>query len=338
MNLNFWLSFAVTFVISFGITFISIPFLIEKMKEKGLVSSDMNKKAKPLLPKIGGIAIFLGFIVASLISMQLYSANINATMFFAAIISISLITLLGLLDDLLDIPDIYRVILPAFAALPLMVVKAGNSVMELPYIGNVNFDLGAYVLPVVGRIDVNLYVLLLIPIGVVACANLINLLAGFNGLEVGGSSVILIVLLAITSFMHFKGAENADSVFLALSMLGASLAFLFFNIPPARIFPGNIATYMYGAGIVAIVILANIERAGAICLVPQIIEFFLKARSKFQAENFGTLKGNRLHYEGKVYSLTHLLMKYLKPTERELVLYLVLLQVVFGIIALVTAI
>ncbi|VVC71969.1 Uncharacterised protein [uncultured archaeon] len=65
----------------------------------------------------------------------------------------------------------------------------------------------------------------------------------------------------------------------------------------------------------------------------------MKARSGFRAENFGKpdSKG-RLHYDGKIYSLTHLLMKKFTPSEPALVLMLLGIQAVFGALALASVI
>jgi UDP-N-acetylglucosamine--dolichyl-phosphate N-acetylglucosaminephosphotransferase len=176
---------------------------------------------------------------------------------------------------------------------------------------------------------------LLIPVGVIACSNLVNLLAGFNGLEAGAGAVISFAIFLASVLLGYMGLHTAETSFLMIALFGACLAFLFFNWYPARVFPGNIATYMIGAAIVAAVVTGNMERIGVICLTPQIIEFLLKARSSsFSAENFGRVgKGGRLHYSGNIYSLTHLLMKTIHPTEKQLVMILLAFQVVCGALA-----
>jgi UDP-N-acetylglucosamine--dolichyl-phosphate N-acetylglucosaminephosphotransferase len=223
------------------------------------------------------------------------------------------------------------VLLPLFAALPLMVVKAGTTTIGVPFFGEMNFNLGAMSLPFVGPVEANLYILLLIPMGVIASSNLINLLAGFNGLEAGIGVIVsatLVIALLIT------GSSSA-ALFLAVAMGGACLGFLLYNWYPAKIFPGNITTYAIGATVAAAVIIGNMEKIGVIALSPQIVEFFLKARTHFQAENFGKIgRDGRLSYDGKISSLTHLVMRYTHPTEQELVIYLLLLQAAAGAAAI----
>ena len=194
MNLELQESLSIAFVLSFSTVMLLTPLLIRKLRNKGIVGPDANKPGKPKIPRVGGITIVLAVSLASLISMQLASQSLDLLSMLAAITTIILISFLGFMDDILNIRDSYRVVLPAFAALPLMAVKAGTATMQIPFLGEVNFDLGVFVFPFFGAVDINLYVLLLIPIGVVACSNLINLLAGFNGLEAGTGAIICVAL------------------------------------------------------------------------------------------------------------------------------------------------
>ncbi len=334
MNIELIPACAIVFLVSFIVVYFITPKVARRSKEQGITGADANKADRPQIPKIGGVAILLGFSIAVLLSLQLYSKGINHEYMLAAICSITLIAVMGLLDDILDVPDRYRVLLPLFAAIPLMVTKAGMSTMNFIFF-TVNFNLGVYYFPLLGPMDISLYSLLLIPIGVIACSNLVNLLAGFNGLEAGAGAIISFSIFTASILLGSMGLHTAEASFLMIALFGACLAFLFFNWYPARVFPGNIATYMIGATVVAAVVTGNMERIGVISLTPQIIEFLLKARSSgFSAENFGRVgKNGRLHYNGKVYSLTHVLMKTIHPTEKQLVVILLAFQALFGALA-----
>lgn len=333
MNVDFYLSILIIFLVSFLAAFLPMKRIIRKIRDRGFLVPDINKQKKPLIPDMGGIGIMLGFVLGALISLQLQSASLDITHMLAAISSIILISLLGLLDDVLNLPDRYRVVLPIFASLPLVVTKAGTASINLIFF-DANLNLGTVILPILGPLDLNLYALLLIPIGVVACSNLINLLGGFNGLEAGVGSIVSLSIFISSIILRFRGLHTTETSFLMIALFAACLAFLFFNWFPARIFPGNITTYMIGASVVGAVVIGNMERVGVIALTPQIIEFFLKARSKFKAENFGKFKNGKLYYEGKIYSLTHLFMRYLRPSEEQLVTILLLLQSFFGLLAI----
>jgi len=316
----------VTFLLSFFATLIATKVFIRKIEftareKKGseavFYSKDMARGC--LVPKMGGLAITAGFVFGILIALKLLRLE-EAVPLLAALNTVLIISFIGLMDDLFRVREIWRVLLPAVAALPLMVITAGVSDLHLIFF---HIDFGIY------------YSLILVPIGVVACSNLMNLLAGFNGLE-AGTGVVACLSIFSASMILFYLAPTEFSIaapLIMLAMAGACIAFLFFNWYPAKVFPENVGTYAIAAAIASAAIIGNIERIAVIALTPQIIEFFLKARSKFQAENFGKLVKNRLHYDGKIYSLTHLLMKYLHPTEKRLVSYLILFQALFGVLA-----
>lgn len=334
----FGITALIVFITSLLLTYFAIPFTIKKLKEKNFVAKDMNKEKEIYVAKFGGAAVFLGFIIAILLPLQLTEMSLfDEKILIAGALTTSLIAFLGFVDDILDIPDIYRVVLPLFATIPLILVMTHISSIYFPVIGEINLNFGTIILPFFGTITMNLYVLLLIPIGIIACSNLINLLAGFNGLETGTGIIISIFLIAL---LYLSGLNSMKiiSIYMLIGLIGALISFLIFNWYPAKVFPGNIVTYLIGSIIAVVVILGRIEFFGAIILIPQIIEFLLKALSKFKAENFGNCVNGKLNYSGKIYSLTHLLMKKFKPTEVQLVLYLYGIQIIFGFISILALI
>ncbi len=338
MNIPFLTATIIVFLTSLILTYFAIPFIIRKLREKKFISRDMNKEKEILVAKFGGATVFLGFIIAILLPLQLTDMNIfDEKILIAAALTTSLIAFLGFVDDVLDIPDIYRVILPLFAAIPLMLIMTHINSIEIPFLGIINLNLGTLLLPYIGTITLNLYAIILIPIGIVACSNLINLLAGFNGLETG-TGIIISIFLVILLYLSGLNSSRVIAIYILVGLIGALISFLIFNWYPAKVFPGNIVTYLIGSIIAVVVIIGGIEFYGAILLTPQIIEFLLKALSKFKAENFGTCKEGKLYYTGKIYSLTHLIMKKFKPTEIQLVLYLFAIQIMFGLISIFTLI
>lgn len=338
MDFSFLIILFIVFLTSLILTFITTPFVIKKLKEKKFVSRDMNKEKETYIAKFGGAAVFLGFIIAILLPLQLTDMTLfEEKILITAALTTSLIAFLGFADDVLDIPDIYRVILPIFAAIPFILVMTHINSIYFPFIGLINLSFGTLTLPIIGTFNLNMYVLLLVPLGIIACSNLVNLLAGFNGLE-AGTGIIISFFLILLLYLSGLNSTKIIAVYILVGLIGALISFLIFNWYPAKVFPGNIVTYLIGSIIAVVVVIGGIEFYGAIVLAPQIIEFLLKALSKFKAENFGTCVNGKLNYTGKTYSLTHLIMKKFKPTETQLVSYVYLLQIFFGLIAIFTLI
>ena len=113
------------------------------------------------------------------------------------------------------------------------------------------------------------------------------------------------------------------------------LAFLIFNWYPAKIMPGDSLVYAIGATVAVVAIIGNIERFAIICFIPWLIELILKLRSGMKAENFGLLQADgtlKAPYK-KSYSLTHFIMKKGKFTERQIVLLLLGIEILFVFLA-----
>ncbi|MEM0320444.1 MAG: hypothetical protein QXS67_03445, partial [Candidatus Nezhaarchaeales archaeon] len=97
-----------------------------------------------------------------------------------------------------------------------------------------------------------------------------------------------------------------------LTSFASLLGFIRYNWYPAKILPGDSLTYLLGSLVACGVIIGNMEKAGIVVLTPFIVEFFLKARSRFKASCLGVLREDgRLDppYGSKVYSLTHLVLQ-----------------------------
>jgi UDP-N-acetylmuramyl pentapeptide phosphotransferase/UDP-N-acetylglucosamine-1-phosphate transferase len=93
--------------------------------------------------------------------------------------------------------------------------------------------------------------------------NGINIYAGFNGLETG-LGLITSFSLGICSLIY-GSLESAISL---LVLAGALTAFLKWNLPPAKVLPGNSGSYLIGAVLSASIIAGSIKLAGTIACVP----------------------------------------------------------------------
>jgi UDP-N-acetylglucosamine--dolichyl-phosphate N-acetylglucosaminephosphotransferase len=311
------------------------PRFIKFLYAARIVGLDQHKKSKPSLPTSGGICAAFGVLAGllSFVGIQTFVYGLQSTsiQLLAVISSILIVAFVGLLDDLniksrltktkdgverrIGIPQWVKPLLTLLAAIPLMVIMAGDTMMTVPFFGEVNFGI--------------LYPLLFIPIGFVGATNAVNLLGGFNGME-AGMGFVYFLSLGIYGWLH-------GSIGSAIFLISAAsvLAFLKFNWYPAKILPGDSLTYLLGSLVASGVIVGNMEKAGIIVLAPFIIEFFLKARAKFKASCLGKLRSDgKLDppYGKKIYSLTHLVMNAGSFTEKQVTIILILIQVAFAII------
>ncbi|RLG69392.1 MAG: hypothetical protein DRO07_02410 [Candidatus Iainarchaeum archaeon] len=325
---------ALVFLSSFFLTFASLPFLITRLRKRGLFGIDMNKYSKPKVPELGGISLVLGFssgvMLAIFLHTYLHLIKLDLTVLLAAFSTIILIAFIGLVDDLIGwkqgIKQWQHALLPLFAALPLMAVKIDNPAIHIPFIGPLPETV---FLPVFGSISFGIiYSLILVPIGITGASNATNMLAGLNGLEAGLISLILATLTA-ASFI----TNEMEAFIVALALLGAFIAFLRFNWYPARIFGGDTLTLMGGAGIASIVIIGDMEKLGVFLMLLYFIELLLKARTRFKAESFGIpQKDGTLKAPKQIGSLTHVVMRLGRFTEKQVVSILLAMQAIVCVI------
>jgi len=292
-----------TILVSFLCTYFSMPFWIRKAKQIGLIWEDMHKVGHPKnVAGSGGIMVLFGFVLGVLLYLAIktfYFGNSEDSIFiFALLSSILIIGLVGMLDDLLGwrrkgLSIRSRLALLLFAAIPLMVINAGESTVL-----GIQFGI--------------LFPLIIIPLGIIGATSTFNFLAGFNGLE-AGQGIILLSSLAVVTFI----TGNRWLTVIALCMVGSLFAFYLFNKHPAKVFPGDILTYSVGALIAIIAILGNIEKIAIFFFIPYIIEVILKSRGKLKKHSFGKLNTDgslELPYK-KIYGLEHLSILILKKTK-----------------------
>ena len=297
------------------------------------------KKDKVAVADMGGPGVIIGFLlgVFYFIAIEIFISPplIGLEYILATLTTVLIITLIGVFDTLtalakeregsgefeqykkVGIPRWLYFFIPLPAAVPLMAVGAGVTKLTIPLLG---------------RIDVGiLYPLVLIPIAVLACSNATNFLAGFNGLEAGLGFVLH---LSIGLYAYRQGQFNAAMI--AICFAFALLAFLRFNWYPAKVFPGDL-NYTIGAVYAGVTVIGNMEKFAIICFSLYIIEAFLKAVSRFEAESYGILQpdGAVKPREDKIRGLTHLVMNMGNYTEPQVSMILLGLQVLVSVLSFV---
>ncbi len=301
-----------SFVISFCLTFFTMPFWIRKVKQSGLVWEDMNKYNHPKnVAGSGGIVVTVSFVIGVLfyIALRIFIFKSDGvTLYIFGLLSmILLLSIVGIVDDMLGwqnkgLSQRTRWFLVFIAAIPLVVIDAGSSMMSLPIFGMVDFGL--------------LYPLVIIPLGVAGATVTYNSLAGFNGLE-AGQGILIIGFLSFVAYI----TGSSWLALIGLTMVAALLGFLYYNKFPAKVFPGDSLTWSVGALIAGMAILGNFEKIAVFIFIPYILEAILKLRGRLEKHSFGKpMEDGSLEVPyDKIYGLEHLaiyILKKIKPSKK----------------------
>ena len=211
--------------ISFTITFLAIPVIITVAERKKLFDvPDERKIHQTPIPSLGGLGIYAGFILASLISIQ-FDAVAEFQYFFAAAF---VIFFLGLKDDILVISPIKKFIGQVLAAF-LIIYKGGVQIKSMHGFLGIEGPLP------------EMFSLLLTYFTVIVIINSFNLIDGIDGLA--GS--LGFMASSLLGFYFLQVNLPAYSI-LAFSLAGSLAAFLIFNFQPAKIFMGDTGSLLIG--------------------------------------------------------------------------------------------
>jgi UDP-GlcNAc:undecaprenyl-phosphate GlcNAc-1-phosphate transferase len=165
------------------------------------------------IPRLGGIAMFAGLLAGSMTRNLAFSR-----IYSLPILVFAVIWGVGLIDDIRTLGSIFRFCIQ---------IAAGSALWfagwRLEWFKSPPLDLAATCL----------FVAFLI--------NAINLLDGMDGLAAGTAAIVCIGFLIISG-----GSGNALEIILASSLLGACMAMLFVNSPPATMFMGDSGSTLIG--------------------------------------------------------------------------------------------
>ncbi len=216
------LALLVAAVISFGTT----PFVKKMAYKIGAIDvpKDGRRMHKQPIPRLGGLAIALAFLLTVLLFADL-DQQIRGILLGAVIIVV-----LGVMDDCLTLKASFKFVIQILAA--VVVVYHGCTIQylsnPLPCADAQYLDLGNWSIPIT-------------IIWILAITNAVNFIDGLDGLAVGVSAISAATLLVIALLV----GESGIAVVLA-ALLGACLGFLPYNFNPAKIFMGDTGSTFLG--------------------------------------------------------------------------------------------
>lgn len=332
------LAVGAAFAFSVAVTVITLPGLIRKMREGGMVGRDVNKPGDVRVPELGGIAALFGFSISLslVVGIQKLIGNLEEPPYLAVISVFFIAAMVGLIDDISNIAQRLKAIAVAFAALPLMLVHIGN-LIHLPFGYSIAIAGAAYML----------FWLVLVPLGVTGVANAMNMSAGYNGLESGQIAIVSAAMLAVLALE--SGSVPVHSKIIMAALAGAALGLYTFNRYPAKIFVGDIGTLGMGAALAGGIILGHIEFYGIIAILPAFFEAFAtfyysivrKVPDRRHAcHNPVLLDDGRLRPPpgAERYTLAYWILSKRPMTERELVRVILGLYALSGAVAIVLSV
>jgi UDP-GlcNAc:undecaprenyl-phosphate GlcNAc-1-phosphate transferase len=285
----------IAFVLALALTAALTPLVARLARRVGALDPVQERGlASEPTPLLGGLAILAGVLVAGVLLLP------ATTEMRGILIAALLITVVGLLDDLIDLPPQLKLL--GQVAAGLICVLSGVRVDDFTF-------------PFVGRVDLGDLGGPLTLIGLVLIMNVVNFSDGVDGLAAG------VCAIAATSFsvIAFDLGKGPAGV-LAAIIAGAALGFLVHNFHPASVFMGDCGSNLLGYLLGAVIVEGSLKTNALIALVGPLVVLAVPFLDT------GFVLAKRLKYRRPVYRADrwhfHHRMANIGFSQRRTVLYL----------------
>lgn len=286
------------------------------------------------LPRIGGIAIFLAFIV---VAGSMFFFNKDLTFGYGHIFGIDrrflgialgglLIAVTMLYDDLKGLSAWQKLLVQMFVAFVIIAFGIGIDSLANPFGNPINLNvIYVPIFALHGTVyHFSLLSDLLTLIWIVGMMNIINFVDGVDGLASGLSTIAALTIFFLSISVAVSQPATA---MIAIILAGASLGFLFWNFPPAKIFMGDTGSMFLGfmLGVLPLISGGKLATVFLVLGFPIIDGLFVAIGRIVRGKNPLTTPDK-----------THLHHRLLKAglTQRQAILLIYLIATIFGRVAL----
>jgi UDP-GlcNAc:undecaprenyl-phosphate GlcNAc-1-phosphate transferase len=278
-----WWPFVVVFVVALAIALISTPLAAAWGRRRGLVDEPGPRRwHRGAIPRTGGIALFVAFMGAAILSQFLPVPRQDPkefTRFLGIAIGLTFLLVVGLLDDRYE-----------FKPLPQYLAQGAAGVIAIVFLVFVErvmnpFTNEIYIFP--------MGITVVLTLGwVMGMINTINFLDGVDGLAAGVGAIVSAILA-----IHMLREGQYSVALLPLALLGATLGFLPFNLYPARVFLGS-GSWILGYAVATLGIAAGAKVALLLLVlaIPIIDVAWLMVSRLRAGQSIGQADRRHLHF------------------------------------------
>ena len=288
-----------------------MPYIKKLAMKIGAVDIPRNKHIhKKPMPKLGGIAIFFGF----LLGYMLFGTP--SSIMNAVLIGSFIIILIGVLDDISELGPLPQFI-GQFVAASIIVFYGDLLLKDISAFGfYLDFGLLSYPITI---------------LFIMGCINCINFIDGLDGLS-GGISAIYFLTIGIIATL--QGKTGLDFV-LAFIMFGSTLGFLAHNFPPASIFAGQCGSMFMGF-IISVIALLGFKNVTMTSLIIPLLILAIPILDTLFAIIRRSIKKQPIYMPDKAH-LHHQLLN-LGLSHRNTVLAIYAMNILFAFASIIYAI
>jgi len=300
------------FLMAIVIAYVVTPGVIKLAWKIGAVDvpRDGRRVHKEPIPRLGGLAIFIAFTAAGIMTLPLGFSSIKGMLLGGACI-----VMVGVLDDIYDLPPKVKLLGQIAAASILLLFGLKVEWVTNPLGGM--FYLGKWSIPI------TLF-------WVVGITNTLNFIDGLDGLAAGIAAIASVAMMLVNLSLN-----QTNAVLLTALLAGASVGFLPHNFNPARIFMGDTGAMFLGFMLSAVAIDGAVKSATAIALIGPILALGLPIFDTAFAIVRRFMNGKPIMQADKGH-LHHRLMA-IGLSQKQVVLFMYVVSISLGICSIILA-
>ena len=305
------LVYFVPFLIALIVAYVLTPGVKRLAVKVGAVDKPNARKVHThVIPRLGGLAIYIGFMAAVLYSLPLHRSIIGILLGCTAIVAV------GIWDDICNIPAKVKLVGQIISA--CIPVAFG---IQIEWLTNPFGSL--IVLPEVIAVPLTIF-------WIIGFTNTVNLIDGLDGLAAGVSFIASISMFLLAYTMN----QYVPAMIIA-AMAGAALGFLQYNFNPAKIFMGDTGSMLLGYTMAVSAVLGLVKTAATVALVVPLIALGLPILDTLFAIIRRKMSGVPIFQPDKGH-LHHRLLA-LGMTQKQAVLIMYFVSILLGIVAMFVA-
>lgn len=315
------MNYFLAFILAFGSTAVLTPLVRRLAFRIGAVDlpGEARRVHRTEIARLGGVAIFGGFILAVLAYLPLTRPLVGLLVGCLIMLGV------GVVDDVRGVSAPVKLIWQVVAAVATLAGGIGITTINSPFGGIINLQAGRTLVGIGGlSFHITPIANFISLIWIVGIINTINFLDGLDGLASGvsGIAAFIMFLLAVSPSVH-----QPEVALLAIILAGSALGFLPFNFFPAKIFMGDSGAYFLGLSLALLAIYSGAKLATAgLVLGFTIVDAVLTAgRRAYRRQS--PFRADRTH-------IHHLLLDVGGLSQRQTVLLFYAIAIAFGAVAL----
>ena len=230
------------FLLAMLVSYILTPYIKKLAFKIGAVDRPDNRKVhKRIMPRLGGLAIYIAFMIGCIASLEM------TWDIFGILLGGTMIVALGVADDVYQLPAKVKLLGQIAAACVLVLFDIRIEWVNNPFGGYFYLDMLSVPLTI---------------FWVISFTNVVNLIDGLDGLAAGVSAIasLTIILVAIQMGYFYVAILTA-------ALAGGIVGFIRYNFNPATIFMGDTGSMFIGYMLAAISVYGAVKTAATIALI-----------------------------------------------------------------------